>query len=175
MQADTATREKLWGMIKKHRFAMLTTQESGQALHSRPMTTIDRDFDGTLWFFAKADSAAVTAIGSHPQVCLSYSDADAADFVCVSGAAEIVTETAKKEELWKPMVQAWFPEGAQSPLNVLIKVTPDHAEYWDSKSNRLVQLFSMARALATGAPPRDLGEHKTVPLAAGRSAVDSVP
>jgi general stress protein 26 len=174
MQPDSAVRGKLWGMIKKHRFAMMTTQEEGEALHSRPMTTIERDFDGTLWFFAKADSAAVEALASHPQVCLSYSDAAAADFVCVAGPAVVVTEIAKKEELWKPMVQAWFPEGAESPLNVLIKVTPEHAEYWDSRSNRLVQLFSMAKALATGTPPRELGEHRTIAVSSGRNAADPV-
>ena len=75
--------------------------------------------------------------------------------------------SAKKKELWNPpAVQAWFPEGADSPQNVLLQVIPDHAEYWDSKSNKLVQLFTMAKALATGTPPRDIGEHRTVPIPA---------
>ena len=169
--ADGA-REKLWSMIKKYRFAMLTTQEAG-GLRSRPMTTIERDFDGTLWFFAKADSAGVTALAAHPQVCLSYSDADNFDFVCVAGSAAVVTDTSKKKELWKPAVQAWFPEGAESAQNVLIKVTPDHAEYWDSKSNRLVQLFALAQALARGTPPRDLGEHRHVAMPANKNAANS--
>jgi general stress protein 26 len=158
------SREKLWGMIKKYRFAMITTQESGDALRSRPMTTIERDFDGSLWFFAAADSTAVSALASHPEVCLSYSDSDNFDFVCVAGPAAVVTDIAKKKELWKPAVQAWFPEGADSPHNVLVKVTPDHAEYWDSKSNKLMQLFSVAKALATGRPPADIGEHRTVTM-----------
>jgi hypothetical protein len=76
---------------------------------------------------------------------------------------------AKKKELWKPAVQAWFPEGAESPQNVLVKVVPDHAEYWDSKSNKLVQLFTMAKALATGSPPNDIGEHRTVAMPAGKT------
>lgn len=170
MEQNDAAREKLWSMIKKHRFAMMTTQEGADRLRSRPMTTIERDFDGSLWFFAKADSAAVSALGAHPQVCLSYSDPGAFEFVAVAGPAEIVTDVGKKRELWKPAVQAWFPEGAESPDNVLVKVLPDHAEYWDSKSSKLVQLFTMARALATGTPPRDIGEHRTVTLPAGKTA-----
>jgi hypothetical protein len=75
--------------------------------------------------------------------------------------------------LWKPSVQAWFPEGAESPLNVLVKVTPDHAEYWDSKSNKLVQLFTLAKSLATGVPPRDIGEHRHVSMRASTNAVNS--
>ncbi len=167
MADETAARAKLWRMIKKYRFAMLATHEAGHVLRSRPMTTIDRDFDGSLWFFAKADSAAVEAIALHPQVCLSYSDSDDFDFVCVAGPAAIVADAAKKQELWKPAVQAWFPEGPDSAENVLIKVSPDHAEYWDSKSNKLVQLFSLAKALATGIPPHDIGEHRQVPLPSG--------
>jgi len=174
MQQDDPVRGKLWSMIRKHRFAMMTTQEGGD-LRSRPMTTIDRDFDGSLWFFAKADSATVSALTARPQVCLSYSDPEAFDFVCVAGPAWRVTEVAKKKDLWTPAVQAWFPEGAESPLNVLVKVTPDHAEYWDSKSNKLVQIFSMAKALATGTPPRDLGEHRHVPMPAGKNSVNSSP
>jgi general stress protein 26 len=169
MEQQDAALEKLWGMIKKYRFAMMTTQEGSAALRSRPMTTIERDFDGSLWFFAKTDSAAVTALASHPQVSLSYSDPGAFDFVAVAGAAEIVSDVAKKKELWKPAVQAWFPEGAESPQNVLVKVVPDHAEYWDSKSNKLVQLFTMAKALATGSPPNDIGEHRTVAMPAGKT------
>lgn len=165
MTTDDSAREKLWGMIKKYRFAMMTTHEVGHGLRSRPMTTIDRDFDGTLWFFAKSDSAAVDAVASHPQVSLSYSDSDNFDFVCVAGSAAIVGDVAKKKELWKPAVQAWFPEGPESAQNVLLRVTPDHAEYWDSKSSKLVQLFSLAKALATGTVPNDIGEHRTVPLA----------
>jgi general stress protein 26 len=172
MKYDDAAREKLWSMIKKYRFAMMTTQEGG-VLRSRPMTTIERDFDGSLWFFAKADSAAVAALTTLPQVCLSYSDSDAFDFVCVAGPAIVVTEVAKKRDLWKPAVQAWFPEGAESPQNVLVKVTPDHAEYWDSKSNKLVQLFTMAKALATGTPPRDIGEHRNVTMPASKNAANS--
>jgi general stress protein 26 len=51
---------------------MLTTHEDGDVLRSRPMTTIDRNFDGSLWFFAKTDSEAVRAIARRPQVCLAY-------------------------------------------------------------------------------------------------------
>ena len=103
---------------------------------------------------------------------MSYSDPGAFDFVAVAGPAEIVTDVVKKRDLWTPAVQAWFPEGAESPDNVLVKVQPDHAEYWDSKSNRLVQLFTMAKALATGTPPHDIGEHRTVTMPAGRTAAN---
>jgi general stress protein 26 len=173
MTVDESAREKLWGLVKKYRYAMLTTQEAGEALRSRPMTTIEREYDGTLWFFAAADSTAATALGDHPQICLTYSNTDNFDFVTVSGSAEVITDVARKKALWQPAVQAWFPQGPDSAHNVLIKVTPEQAEYWDSKSNKLVQLFSIAKALATGTTPRDLGEHRSVPMPGAVSGVRS--
>jgi general stress protein 26 len=100
-------------------------------------------------------------------VCLSYSDSDNFDFVCVAGPATVFTDVARKRELWKPAVQAWFPEGPGSGENVLVEVTPEHAEYRDSKSNKLTQLFSLASALAGGTVPTDMGEHREVPVGRG--------
>jgi len=173
MNADDAAREKLWGLIKKYRYAMLTTQEQDHKLRSRPMTTIEREYDGSLWFFAATDSAVASALGVHPEVCLTYSDSDNFDFVTVSGTATLVTDVGRKKELWKPSVQAWFPEGPESVHNALIKVTPQEAEYWDSTSNKLKQLFTMARALATGTTPRDLGEHRNVALTGAANGTHS--
>jgi general stress protein 26 len=162
---NSDARKKLWTMISKHRFAMMTSRQ-GDTLRSRPMTTIDREGE-TLWFFAKADSAVAEALERTPQVCLSYSDGASHDFVCVAGDAMIVRDSAKKKELWSPAVQVWMPEGAESPQVVLIEVMPDHAEYWDSSSSKIVHLFSAAKALATGRPPSDVGEHREVPMRRG--------
>jgi general stress protein 26 len=140
----------------------MTSQHDGGALRSRPMTTIDQEYDGSLWFFAKSDADVARALTSYPEVCLSYASLDAADFVCVAGPATVVTDVSKKRQLWKPAVQAWFPEGYDSPTVVLIKVTPNHAEYWDSKDSQLVRLFTLAKAIASGSTPADMGEHRAV-------------
>jgi general stress protein 26 len=119
MPNDTQeARDKLWTMIKKHRFAMLTTRHE-DALRSRPMTTIDHAADDSLWFFAKADSATAEELQQHGQVCLSYSDTSKPDFVSVSGDAAVVSDVAKKRALWNKAVQAWFPEGASAACGVL--------------------------------------------------------
>ena len=160
--------EKLWQLIQKHRFAMLTTREAGDVLRSRPMTTIERDYDGSLWFFAKADSDTVHAIEREAQVCLAYADSGAMEFVSVGGSASIDTDVGHKRSLWNKGVQAWFPEGPESSANVLIGVAAEHAEYWDATQSRFVRLFSIARALATDEPPRDMGEHHSIELGARR-------
>jgi general stress protein 26 len=150
-------------MVRHYKFAMMTTQESAGRLRSRPMTTMQQQYAGDLWFFAKADSAAVAAIRMHPEVSLSYGNAERADFVAVAGPARIERDVPQKKRLWSTAVQAYFPEGAESETVVLIQVVPDHGEYWDSNDNKLVQLFSMARAVATGTTP-DMGEHQVVEM-----------
>jgi general stress protein 26 len=156
-------REKLRSMIGKHRVAMLTTRVEN-TLRSRPMTIVNHSADGSLWFFAAADSAAAGELKQHAHVCLSYSDSSKPDFVSVSGDAAIVTDMAKKRALWNTSVQEWFPEGAESTRVVLVEVRPLQAEYWDSAGNKLVQLFGYAKAAAGGRVPLDLGEHSNVPL-----------
>jgi hypothetical protein len=37
-----------------------------------------------------------------------------------------------------------------------------HANYWDVKESKIVQLFKMAMAAATGKPPVSMGEHAEV-------------
>jgi general stress protein 26 len=173
MDQESASRDKLWQIIKKTRFAIFVTQESrepgasqtaGDILRSRPLTTIQKEFDGTLWFFVSRTSAVATAVKKNPQICLAYADTADADFVTVSGAAIVVDDVPQKQAMWNSMVQAWFPAGPESPSVVLVKVAAESAEYWDSNSNKLVQLFGMARALVTGTQPKNIGEHHQVRL-----------
>jgi len=156
--------QKLWSLIKHCRFAMMVTMEGDGALRSRPMSTVNKEFAGALWFFTPADSAAVAAIASHPDVCLAYADSKDADFVSVSGNGSIESDANLKQELWNPMVQAWFPQGPQSSDVVLIRVDANHAEYWDSTSNKLVQLYSLASALMQGSAPKHMGTHRSLTL-----------
>ena len=46
--------------------------------------------------------------------------------------------------------------------NSLVQVRIVHANYWDVKSSKLVQLLVMAKAAVTGKPPTDLGDHGEV-------------
>jgi general stress protein 26 len=156
--------EKIWEIMKSCRFGMLTTVDSNGSLHSRPMTTVQKGFAGTIWFFAPTDSDAARTVKENEQACVAYANTDKADFVCLSGTASIVMEKSIKEKLWNPMVQAWFPLGPLASDVALIKMDAHHAEYWDSESNKLLQLYSMAAAYVTGTRPKGLGEHQSIKL-----------
>ncbi|MEO8122919.1 MAG: pyridoxamine 5'-phosphate oxidase family protein [Burkholderiales bacterium] len=158
------TREHLWNLIKDMRFAMFTTRHGNGHLHSRPMTTQNSkvDEDQSLWFFASRSGQPVVDIGAEPVVNISFADPGKDTYVSVSGTAAVVDDRAKKQQLWSKMTEAWFPKGVDDPDLALVRVSIAHAEYWDVKENKAMQLFKMAKATITGKPPTSLGEHGEV-------------
>lgn len=144
--------KKLRELIKDIRFAMLTTAEEDGTLRSRPMATQQTEFDGDLWFFTSADTAKVDEIKQDRHVNVSYADPEKQKYVSVSGKAELVRDREKIEELWNPILKAWFPEGLDDPNLALLKVNVEQAEYWNSPSSAVVRLVGFAKALVTGEP-----------------------
>ena len=60
------------------------------------------------------------------------------------------------------MAEAWFPGGAADADLALVCVKIVHANYWDVKESKIVQLYQMAKAAVTGKPPTSLGEHAEI-------------
>jgi general stress protein 26 len=143
-------------------FCMLTTIDSGQ-LRSRPMSTQQAEFDGDIWFFTDDNTHKIEEIKKDDRVCATYSKPGDSTYVSVSGRAEIVRDRAKMEELWSPILKAWFPEGLDDPHLCLLKVTAEQAEYWESSSGKVVQLLGFVKAIATG-EQADWGENRKVDL-----------
>src|SRR4051794_36880024 len=73
--------KKLGSLIKDIRVAMLTTVDEEGHLHSRPMATQETEFDGTLWFFTRADSPKVGEIDREQRVNVSYADSHRRHYV----------------------------------------------------------------------------------------------
>jgi general stress protein 26 len=156
---DSASRELLWDLIKDIRFAMFTTRHGNGHLHARPMTTQNKrmDEDSSLWFFMPRSGEPVADIAAEPNVNVVYADPDKDSYVSVSGTARVVESPGKKEQLWSKLNEAWFPGGPADPDLALVQVQITHANYWDVKESKLVQLFTMAKAALTGRPPRNMG------------------
>jgi general stress protein 26 len=153
---------KLKAMIESIDFCMMTTIDSGY-LRCRPMSTQAAEFDGEVWFFTRDNSHKIDEIERDNRVCLGYSKPDDSTYVSVSGRAEMTKERGKMKELWNPLLKAWFPEGLEDPHICLMKVTVEQAEYWESPSGKIVQLFGFVKALATG-QEADYGENKKIDL-----------
>lgn len=152
--------EKLQKLVEGIDFCMLTTMDDGH-LRSRPMSTQEFGFDGDLWFFTSDRTHKIEEIIKDNRVNVSYSKPDDNVYVSVSGGADLVRDRAKIEELWNPILKAWFPEGLDDPTLCLLKVSVEQAEYWDSPSSTLVQLYGFVKALATG-KAADGGENEKI-------------
>jgi general stress protein 26 len=152
--------DELTKRIKDVKFGMFTTTDSEGRLTSRPLTSQQVDETGTMWFFVSDQEEFTRHLLNNPSVNVSFADVDDHLYVSVSGRAELTRDRAKMEELWKPSVKAWFPQGLDDPHVTLLKVSMQSAEYWDTGNSKMVTLFAMAKAAVTGKPPTDIGEHK---------------
>ena len=54
------------------------------------------------------------------------------------------------DELWTPVLKAWFPKGKDDPDVALLKVDVTKAEYWDAPSSTIVKLVGFTKAVLTG-------------------------
>lgn len=156
----------LWTLIKNIKFAMLTHRHADGQLHSTPLTTQNKsDDEGTaLYFFISRKSELAACIAKDGIVNVSYAHPGDDSYVSVSGHATIIEDQTKKDYLFTPFAKAWFPGGATDPDLALLQVNIGHAEYWDVKESKMVQLAKMAKAAITGEPPTKLGEHKELNL-----------
>ena len=159
-QADPGM-AKVAELVKEIRFAMLTTQCQDGSLHSRPMSTLQMDEDGGLWFFTSQNSTKISDIDDNCAVNLAYSRTDKQDYLSVSGTAEVVRDRSKMEALWTSWLKPWFQEGLDDPQLILLKVRLDEADYWDAPGSAVKRLYGLSKGAMTGNTDA-LGEHGRV-------------
>lgn len=128
-----------------HTAFLVTNSEKGP--HGRPMATAKVEADmATFYFPTERDSAKLKELAKDDRVFLGY--VSGSDWASVSGRGRVVDDKAKNRELWTDLWKNWF-DGPDDPKMVLIAVTPELGEYWDS-ANRAVVLAKMAYTAVTG-------------------------
>lgn len=162
MSEKKSDHQTLWDLIKNIKFGMFTHRHASGMMHSMPLTTQNKNMDegNRLYFFISRSSEVATHIIQDDNVNISYADTGNDSYVSVSGNALILEDMGKKEALWTPMAKAWFPGGPTDPDVALLEVLISHAEYWDVKESKMVQVAKMLTAAVTGKPPEKMGEHK---------------
>jgi general stress protein 26 len=116
--------------------AMLTTVDRTGHLHSRPMMALRKPTDGALWFFTQGHSHLVDDVNGHHPVNISYVDSTRGRYISVSGRARVVSDRAKKTELWERRLAEWLPNGVEDSSVVLLRVEVQEAELWESNNAR---------------------------------------
>ena len=140
--------------------AMLTYLD-GDKLVSKPMSTQDADFDGTLRFIAERDSHKVHALEVDGRVNVSFSNNGS--WISVSGRATVANDEAKLRELWDTFTSSWLEGGPENPNNILIEVEPSSAEYWAAPGgSTIISLTNLVKSKVTG--KRIEGDNERVDL-----------
>ena len=132
---------KLQDKIGNIEIAMLSTQDETGQIRSRPMQTLAFDEDESLWFLMTNDSPKVEEMTDNNQVNLSYVSLEDNSYVSVSGAAQILKDQDKIDELWRPEFKRWVPDGKDDPALALLKVNVHKAEYWDDNRGTMESII----------------------------------
>ncbi|WP_372828123.1 pyridoxamine 5'-phosphate oxidase family protein [Polaromonas sp.] len=158
--------ETLWDLIKDIKFGMLTHRHGDGSLQSHPLTTQNQSIDenSTLYFFISKKGEMASSLGHDANVNVAYADTSDDNYVSIAGKATLSDDQATTERLFNTFTKAWFPGGVNDPDLQLVEVKITHAEYWNAKDSKVTQLFKMAKSAVTGDRPKDMSEHKEVPV-----------
>lgn len=161
MQVEQGSIEQLRKMIKDVKYALLTTAATDGSLHSRPLTTLDWDFDGVAWFLVPRDSRLVSELTRSPDVNLAYASPEEDTFISLAGRAQVQQNPARARELWNRWAEMFFPDGPESPEVGVLRVEIRSAEYWTGPNDLIEKVTGAAKALVEK-DPSGLGHHARI-------------
>ena len=137
---------KLYALVQNIKFSVLSSVGDDGEMHSRPMTPLQIDHAGNIWFIASAVQHKTEDLFKNPKVNLVYVSENFETFVSICGNAKVLQDSKKLNELWDPNMQAWFPDGIAEDELVLIQVHIERAEHWDRTKGRMVQVIGPINA-----------------------------
>lgn len=154
--------EKIKELVSRSRVGMLGTLDEG-FMRFRPMSHVDIDDEGKIWFFTAKDSWKAEDIQRDPAVRLVYINESDSIYVSLEGRATIIVDQQRMKELFNSFIKAWFPKGLKDPSLALLVVQPMDIEYWSNDDSRVLTYIKMLSAAATGSQP-SIGEHGKLTL-----------
>jgi general stress protein 26 len=143
--------EKLKELVEEIRICLFSTAlQTDDWAALRPMTALETDDKGNIWFLSDMDSEKNAAILKNNKVQLYFSHPGQNSYLIVNGEAEIITNQNKINDLWSPIGSIWFKEGKNDPKISVIKVNSKNAYYWDVEGNKMVNCFKFIASVITG-------------------------
>jgi general stress protein 26 len=141
---------KLKELVKHNSICFFVSNLTELPLHASPMSILQVDDAGNLWFLSSKDSTKNLEIRNDSRIQLFVSNSADSEYLSLFGMATISTDMKKIEEIWTPLAKAWFTEGKDDPRVTAIRVTPEEGFYWDTKSGKLISTFKMIASAITG-------------------------
>ena len=129
--------EKLKQIVARCRVGMLGMyREDG--IHFSPMSHVDVDDDGNLWFFTTKETGKSISAKNKNNIFITYAQESNSTFLSISGKAYLNANREKMKELFNPYVKAWFPQGLEDPNISLLVVHPLEVESWTSDDHKVL-------------------------------------
>lgn len=136
--------EKMKEMVKLNPVCFFITHLMEVPLQTRPMFALLVCDQGNFWFLSHIDSTLTEEIEIDQQVQLLFANTPNSQYLTIYGKASISRDRQKIAEIWNPEAKAWFPEGKHSPGITVVKVVPEEAQYWDTKSSPMISIIKSA-------------------------------
>ncbi|MCR1160236.1 MULTISPECIES: pyridoxamine 5'-phosphate oxidase family protein [Micrococcaceae] len=152
---------KVTDIINGAKIGMVTTVNEQGALVSRPLAIQDVKDDGDMWFFTGLGTSQVAHVRNDPRVNVSFGKNT--EWVSVAGNAEVVTDRQIIRDMWNQTVEAWFPDGPETPEVCLLRVDSESAEYWTSPGGTAATVLQWVKSKVTHSR-MSVGESGTVDL-----------
>ncbi len=142
---------RLWEIIKDIRFPVMTTRQSRDGLHSRPVAMCSQDAGSLefLWFLIPKSSETAEDILWDSAVSLIFVGQERRSYVAVFGSAVSIEDTSLKRRFWSfmqdgfPDVQSWFPRDVGDSSVALVRLKVIRADCWNTEQNTVTHLFSL--------------------------------
>ena len=119
--------ETVCDLLRNFDTAMLVTFGQSAPSRARPMAIARVEDNGDLWFFTGRSTHKVGEVEGNHEV-LVVCQKDHAQYLSVSGAAELIQDRDQARALWKESYKVWFPAGVEDPDLILIRVRAAEAE-----------------------------------------------
>ncbi len=120
---------------------MFCTHTEGMPFETRPMGTRKIDEDGSIWFLSSDNFSKKIENMNDDKVQLIYSKPSQTYFLSILGHAEVIKDFLKIEKLGNNLIKALLPEEKRNPNLTFIRITPEHADFWDTKNGKMLSLM----------------------------------
>jgi len=104
---------------------------------ARAMEDHNVEEDFVFFFETDASTRKVGEVAADPKVTISYYCPDSHDYICLFGAAEIVTDEKLKAARWRDGWESYWPGGPTDPGYVVMRVVAEALEYYDMEAKQL--------------------------------------
>lgn len=130
-------------LISGIQIGMVILPDANGTLAGRPLIIQDEDFNGSLWFLVSRSANWTSGVTGEVQANVALVDVGHSTWVSLSGLASLVEDRERVERMWSGTYAAWF-DGPDDPDLILLHFHATDAEYWDSRTNQIIELSDIS-------------------------------